>query len=130
MGYLKKIAELRKDEAVITGGKAANLGELTQNGFRVPQGFNVTGPALDHVISANGLMGPIMRIIGTMDFENYQDIEANRSKSEPDRAGEDSTGLLDEIKGAIHRCRTKGGRPFVAVRFSVSVKDSESQLSR
>lgn len=127
MGYLKKIAELRKDEGVITGGKAANLGELTQNGFRVPQGFNVTGPALDHVISANGLMGPIMRIIGTMDFENYQDIEA---KSEQVRnlivQAKIPQDLLDEIKGEIASLQDERGEdPFVAVRSSVSVKDSD-----
>lgn len=127
MGYLKRIAELRKDEAVITGGKAANLGELTQNGFCVPQGFNVTGPALDYVLEYNALMQPIAQIIGTMDFDDYQDIE---SKSATIRnlitSAKIPQDLLEEIQRETASLKQeKGEDPFVAVRSSVSVKDSD-----
>jgi pyruvate,water dikinase len=127
MKYLKKIADLRRDEAAITGGKAANLGELTQNGFRVPQGFNVTGPALDYLLEKNNLMPHIMKIIDSMDFENYEDIE---SKSEIIRKmicdAPIPTDLEGEIKDQIAELKNERGiDPFVAVRSSVSVKDSD-----
>jgi pyruvate,water dikinase len=127
MGYVKKIADLRKDEATITGGKAANLGELTMHGFRVPQGFNVTGPALDYLLETHDLMPKIMNIIDTMDFDNYQDIEA---KSETIRNmiidAPIPQDLLDEIKENIQELKNDQGEdPFVAVRSSVSVKDSD-----
>lgn len=127
MGYLRKIADLRKDEAVITGGKAANLGELTQNGFPVPEGFNVTGPALDYLCEANNLMPRILQVLGTMDFEDYQDIEA-KSDSIRSMITEATIprDLLEEMKREIASLREPGGDdPFVAVRSSVSVKDSD-----
>lgn len=126
MGYVKKIADLRKDEATITGGKAANLGLLTQNGFRVPQGFDVTGPALDYLLEANGLMPKIMEIIHAMNFEDYQDIEG---KSETIRLmitdAKIPQDLEQEIRENIASLKNeKGEDPFVAVRSSVSVKES------
>lgn len=128
MGYVKKIADLNAHEAAITGGKAANLGELTQNGFRVPPGFCVIGPALDYVIEKNNLMPKINDCISTMNFEKYQDIE-EKSQTIRDMITNASIpeDLEQEIKTHIALLREENGGedPFVAVRSSVSVKNSD-----
>ncbi|MFI5043050.1 MAG: PEP/pyruvate-binding domain-containing protein, partial [Acidimicrobiales bacterium] len=41
------------------GGKGAYLGELTAMGARVPPGYCITADALDYLLDANALRGPI-----------------------------------------------------------------------
>lgn len=66
---------MTRQEFMETGGKAANRGELTNNGFNVPPGFCVTGKSLDSVIDAVDLWPRINSIIETMDFDDYEAIE-------------------------------------------------------
>lgn len=40
--YVKPFREMSKKDSEEAGGKAANLSEMTQAGFRVPPGFCVT----------------------------------------------------------------------------------------
>ena len=40
--FVNTFGEMTKEDIQEAGGKAANLGELTQNGFNVPPGFCVT----------------------------------------------------------------------------------------
>jgi len=40
--YVAFFEDLNKEDVDIAGGKGANLGELTQAGIPVPQGFVVT----------------------------------------------------------------------------------------
>jgi pyruvate,water dikinase len=109
-----------------TGGKAANLGEMTQNGFNVPPGFCVTGKALDHLMEAHNIMAKIMKIVSSMDFDNYDGVEKKsaeiRSKITETPIPED---LEREIKEHINGLKSSSGEdPFVAVRSSVAVKES------
>nr|MDA3832830.1 PEP/pyruvate-binding domain-containing protein [Spirochaetales bacterium] len=127
MQYLKRIADLNKYESTVTGGKAANLGELSQNNFNVPGGFCVTGPALDYVIEKNRLMPEIRKVLNSMDFESYDDIAQKalsiRTMITEAKIPED---LNAEIKKHIAEMKAADGKdPFVAVRSSVSVKDSD-----
>ncbi|MGM0432315.1 MAG: PEP/pyruvate-binding domain-containing protein [Spirochaetota bacterium] len=128
MKYLKRIKDLRADEASVTGGKAANLGEMTQNNLNVPGGFCVTGPALDYLIEENNMMPKIREILDTMDYDNYDDIE---DKSADIRKmiieAPIPSDLETEMKQQITELRENNGGedPFVAVRSSVSVKDSD-----
>ncbi len=43
--YIKTFAEIRKHNTAQVGGKGANLGELTSQGFPIPSGFVVTAEA-------------------------------------------------------------------------------------
>lgn len=126
MRYVKRISELTKDKSLENGGKAANLGEMTQNGFNVPGGFCVTGKALDYLLDANSLMPKIMALVGAMNFDDYGTVE---TKSEEIRNMISSAPIpkdLDaEIRAQIKDLKSQTGEdPFVAVRSSVSVKDS------
>ena len=45
--------EVDKDDTSIVGGKGANLGEMLQAGFPVPNGFIVTAQAYFYVLDEN-----------------------------------------------------------------------------
>lgn len=126
MQYVKRIDKMTKEEFQETGGKAANLGEMTRNGFNVPGGFCVTGKLLDYLLESGDLMPKIMEIVGIMNYDDYGDIE---NKSADIRAMITEVpipeNLLGEIKEQINGLKSPTGEdPFVAVRSSVAVKDS------
>ena len=52
--YVLGFQEIDKTKVAITGGKGANLGELSRiQGIQVPQGFCVTTEAYREVVSGN-----------------------------------------------------------------------------
>ncbi len=126
MKYVKQLEAMTREEFRETGGKAANLGELTNNGFNVPPGFCISGKSLDYLIESADLWPKINAITATMDFDEYEDIE---TKSEKIRdlitAATIPEDLQDEINRNIEMMKDADGNdPFVAVRSSVAVKDS------
>lgn len=126
MQYVKRIDKMTKDEFRETGGKAANLGEMTHNGFNVPGGFCVTGKSLDYLLEVHSVMSKIMGIVATMNFDDYGDIE-NKSADIRTMITEVPIpeDLKSEIKEQINGLKSPSGEDyFVAVRSSVAVKDS------
>jgi pyruvate,water dikinase len=126
MEYVKRLDEMTKEEYQETGGKAANLGELIRHAFNVPGGFCVTGKSLDYLFDSNGLQSGIMEITGTMNFDNYGDIESKSARIRGMIADAPiPEDLLIEIKQQINSLKSPDGEdPFVAVRSSVAVKGS------
>jgi len=122
--YIRTFGEMNREDFQLAGGKAANLGELTRNGFNVPGGFCVTSNALPYVIAENGLQPRIDETIASFDYEDLDDFDRKtgliRELIVQARIPED---LLKEIQTAITVLRG-GDDPFVAVRSSVAVKDS------
>jgi pyruvate,water dikinase len=47
--FVRSFGEMTKKDIQEAGGKAANLGELTQNGFNVPPGFCITSDAFSSI---------------------------------------------------------------------------------
>jgi pyruvate,water dikinase len=130
MQYVKRIDKMTKDEFRETGGKAANLGEMTHNGFNVPGGFCVTGKSLDYLLEVHKIMPKIMEIAAAMNFDDYGDIE---NKSTDIRAmiieAPIPENLKSEISEQIIELKTSSGEdpgedPYVAIRSSVAVKGS------
>lgn len=126
MQYVERIDKMTKDGFQETGGKAANLGEMTLNGFNVPGGFCVMGKSLDYLLEANGIMPKIVEIVGTMNFDDYGDIESKSAEIRRMIAEAPiPEDLLGEIKGQINGLKSPSEEdPFVAVRSSVAVKGS------
>ncbi len=122
--YVKKFGEMTKEDIQEAGGKAANLGELTQNGFNVPPGFCVTSESLFYHMDKNGLRPQIDEIVAGLDYEDYGGVEEKTSRI---RDLITSAGipqdLFQEIKETIAELNTPE-ESFVAVRSSVAVKDS------
>ena len=126
MQYVKRLDEMTKAEFQETGGKAANLGEMIRGGFNVPGGFCVTGKSLDYLLEARDIMPKIMELVGTMNFDEYNDIETKSAAiREMITGAEIPEDLLREIKEQIRGLKDAAGEdPFVAVRSSVAVKGS------
>ena len=78
--YIRSFGEMTKGDFQTAGGKAANLGELTQNGFNVPMGFCVTSNSLSYLVEENHLQEKIDSIIATFTFENLKDSEEKSAK--------------------------------------------------
>lgn len=126
MRWVRTLAEMTKSDFEETGGKAANLGEMTQKGFNVPPAFCVTGRALDYVLESAGSADYIARLVATCDFDDYRQIEARtadirRIISESPMPDDLRTEIEDTVANLT--CRDVA-EPFVAVRSSVSVRDS------
>lgn len=122
--YVKKFGEMTKEDIQEAGGKAANLGELTQNGFNVPPGFCVTSESLFYHMDQNGLQPKIDELVASLDYEDYGGVEEKTSRIRDlisnARIPQD---LFQEIREAIEELNTPE-ESFVAVRSSVAVKDS------
>lgn len=122
--YTVSLQDIGKDDFQRCGGKGANLGELTQLGARVPPGFCVVAAALGYLIAANSLEGPIAAIAEGLDFEDLEGVEAATARI---RALIAEGGIPADLETEIrerYRALVGDGRPYVAVRSSVAVKDS------
>lgn len=122
--FIKAFEEMTKEDSQEAGGKAANLGELTQAGFNVPSGFCVTAGSLFYHIEKNNLQTKIDQIVKGF---NYDDFSVMDEKTNEIRGliqdAEIPVDMLQELKQAIDLI-TENGKHFVAVRSSVAVKDS------
>ena len=120
--YVKPFREMSKKDSEEAGGKAANLSEMTQAGFRVPPGFCVTASSLEHLVVANGLQAKLDEIIASFDYEAYDDMEAKTAAiREMIAEAPIPDDLLAEIKSSIEEL-VGADDAFVAVRSSVSVR--------
>ena len=122
--FIRTFGEMSRDDFQLAGGKAANLGELTQAGFNVPPGFCVTSTALPYVIEANGLQPQIDALAQGLDPEDMGNFDDRTARiRDLINTADIPADLLGEIRQAITNL-CAGDDPFVAVRSSVAVKDS------
>jgi len=116
--------EMNKKDTQEAGGKAANLGELTQNGFNVPAGFCVTSESLFYHIAQNNIQAKIDNIVATFDYEDFGGIEEKTGRiRDLIINAEIPQDLFQEIRETIAELNSPE-EAFVAVRSSVAVKDS------
>ena len=69
--FIKAFEEMTKEDIQEAGGKAANLGELTQAGFNVPPGVCVTSKSLIWHIEQNNLQSEIDKIVNSFDYDDF-----------------------------------------------------------
>ena len=122
--FVKTFGEMTKKDIQEAGGKAANLGELTRNGFNVPQGFCITSESFFYHIHRNGLQPEIDAIVASFDYEDFGAMEEKTARIRDFITNaEIPRDLNQEIEEAIAELN-KSQNVFVAVRSSVAVKDS------
>jgi pyruvate,water dikinase len=122
--FVRFFNEMTKRDSQEAGGKAANLGELEQNGFNVPSGFCVTSRSLSYVIDQNDLQPKIDAVVHSLDYDDYEDMEEKTSEiRDLISNAQIPDDLYQEISQSI-KDLYQTDEPFVAVRSSVAVKDS------
>jgi pyruvate,water dikinase len=140
MPYVLGPHELNKESVKIVGGKAANLAELINAGFPVPEAFFVTTEAYEKFLEENELKE---RIKSILDEVNYSDFESLKEASERIKSLILKGDMPSEIKDQIIASYKKlyGAppvdidlvkpldKPFVAVRSSAVTEDIEKASS-
>lgn len=109
----------RKDFSKI-GSKAANLGELIQNSFTVPEGFVVTTEAYSIFLKHNNLNEIIQSKLDKIDYINYESIDYNAKEiQDAIKKGNFTAELFEEIKKKYDKLYLNN----VAVRSSATAED-------
>ncbi|MCI0462291.1 MAG: hypothetical protein L0Z62_35515 [Gemmataceae bacterium] len=117
------LQNLNKEDVVLAGGKAANLGELLRAGLPVPPGFVLTTTAYRQFVAANGMQAELERLAQTAHPDHTADLEAAaQAIADLFMAGAMSDAVTAAIREAYHHL----GSPPVAVRSSATAEDLPS----
>ncbi|WP_202806067.1 PEP/pyruvate-binding domain-containing protein [Actinopolymorpha alba] len=113
------VAPLRtfgKDDLPLAGGKGANLGELIQHGFPVPDGFLVTTQAYATIASGTDLAATITELVAGR-------LATGDDDGAKIRAGFETAAIPDGLRAALVEAYARLGRVPVAVRSSATAED-------
>ncbi len=112
--------EVTKDDIALVGGKGANLGEMTNAGIPVPQGFIVTADAYFYFIETAGIREKIAGTLKSLDVHDSKQLQAKAAEVQEIIK---SAEIPPEISEEIERAYVKMGRGLVAVRSSATAED-------
>lgn len=116
--------DVNKDDLNLVGGKGANLGEMTQAKFPVPNGFIVTSEAYYHFIEDAQLKPRIHELLDGVDVNNADALEKAATEVQkaivgakfPEDVAKDILSAYFELSGSIQHA-------LVAVRSSATAED-------
>lgn len=118
------VNELHVEDIPIVGGKGANLGELTNAGFPVPEAFVLTTAAYDYFVQSSNLMDKVAKELAGIDRNSDDSLAAASDKI---RALFEECDIPQDLKkDIVSKYRIlipKGKVGFVAVRSSATAKD-------
>ncbi len=117
--------ELSKASLAEAGGKGANLGEMYQQGFPIPNGFVTTSGAYFKFIDANNLREPISKMLGALDVNDSEKLQETAEKIKQMII---NGRIPDDIRADIIRSYKElsemaGREVYVAVRSSATAED-------
>lgn len=133
--------DISKDNIALVGGKGANLGEMYNNRFPIPNGFMVTADAYKRFLDSTDLQPKINAILEHLDVEDSEKLKNVSDKIQNLILSEEMPAeIKNDIKKAYENMninidlvnvpqKTKdfiqAGRdfPFVAVRSSATAED-------
>lgn len=120
MSFIKPFSEISKKDFQIAGGKGASLGEMTQAGISVPDGFIILSTTFEKLLKEIGLDAQIEKIISSLDYKNIHAVESASKKIESLILSiEISKNIAEEIEKSFKNLGTK----FVAIRSSATAED-------
>ncbi len=116
--------EIHKDDIPLVGGKGANLGEMENAGFPVPDGFAVTVAAYDEFLTHNNLVEFINQILKGVDVAKPEELESAAKRIQkkietseiPDSVAKETIKAYKKLSGLFKKSR-------VAVRSSATAED-------
>jgi pyruvate,water dikinase len=118
--YVINLNEVHKDSIPEVGGKGANLGEMVNGGFPIPQGFCVTSSAYDAYIQENHFTENINKSLVSIYGVPEQGSKLSSGLMDIIKAGEISKEMHAEIQRAYEEM---GNQVRVAVRSSATAED-------
>ena len=68
--HIAWISKISSADSVLVGEKAANLGELFQANFPIPQGFVITTEGFNYILKENGIKDEIKSLLKKIDKDN------------------------------------------------------------
>ena len=122
--FVALFSEIDKNDVPLVGGKGANLGEMINAGFPVPNGFVVTSHAYYHFIQENKLDIKIKHLLSTTNFDHSKSLDQismHIKKLVTD--GVMSDELMKSIVSSYNKLGGTLEYPLVAVRSSATAED-------
>lgn len=118
--YVYNLKEVKKEDVLIAGGKASNLGEMIGSGLRVPEGFVVLTKGYNLFIKENGIDKEIENVVRGLVADDMEKLDkASETISKIIDKAPIPAKLIEEI-GAHY---SKLGGSFVAIRSSATAED-------
>jgi len=122
--YVLSFQEIDKSYLPYVGGKGANLGEMTQAGFPIPQGFCITTWAYRAFLQQST---EINRLFDLLDNLKADDIEQTRKLGQSIREHLQSLPMPEDIRVSIlEAIQAAGQEKAYAVRSSATAEDLPS----
>ncbi|MFH1394063.1 MAG: phosphoenolpyruvate synthase [Candidatus Micrarchaeota archaeon] len=117
--------ELNRGSLAEAGGKGANLGEMYEAGFPIPNGFVATSGAYYKHLDENSLREPISRILENLDVDDTEKLNAaSEDIQKLIKAGKMPDDVRGDILHAYRELNKMAGREtYVAVRSSATAED-------
>lgn len=123
MKYIKWLNQINKDDISLVGGKGANLGEMVQAGFPVPNGFCITAKAYFTFIKTARIDDFIRQILKKLDSNDSSKLQKSAEKIQDKiRQSPFPRAIQIEIIQAYHEL-LKSQNQKVAVRSSATAED-------
>ena len=122
--HLAYFSQINRNHMAETGGKGANLGELTCAGFPVPPGFCIKVDVFDSFLETNNLNDPIAEMASAINFLSLKDVEKKTAKIRGLIChGEIPSDIANSIAEAYKNLIKGDDSPLVAIRSSVGTRD-------
>jgi len=118
---IKTLKEIKKSDTAIAGGKGASLGEMTQIGINIPDGFIILSNIFDLFLKETNLNIEIAAILNEVNTKKVHTVE-NASKKI--QAIILAKKIPNSIKTEISKFFKQLDCDFVAVRSSATLEDS------
>lgn len=123
MIYTKLFSEIGKDDVAAAGGKGASLGEMTQTGIPVPNGYVLLSGAFERFLEETDLQTEIHSILHKVNKDETRSVEhASEKIQQLILTAKLPADLALEITEQFNQL----GVEYVAVRSSATAEDSAS----
>ncbi len=120
--YIKRFAQIHKNDIPVAGGKGANLGEMTAAGINVPQGFVITADAYRLFVRENGYEMIFTDLLNEAGHDEQKLTTTSAKLREYILKGSIPAAVMAELTEQYHALCT-GNDTRVAVRSSATAED-------
>lgn len=122
--YILEFKEVDRQDLSKVGGKGANLGEMTQAGFPVPQGFIVPSSAYFLFLDENDFRKQIKHVLSSTNTDNPKELQQASEKIRTLlEKGKIPAEIAKEVQIRYKKTGSLFSSPNVAVRSSATAED-------